>query len=53
VVVKDNGVGFDSNGKSNRNGLKNMHERAATIGAKLEIDSNPENGTVLSLLIPG
>jgi two-component system sensor histidine kinase UhpB len=53
VVVKDNGVGFDSNGISNRNGLKNMHERAATIGAKLEIDSNPENGTVLSLLIPG
>ena len=53
VVVKDNGVGFDSNGISNRNGLKNMHERAATIGAKLDIDSNPENGTVLSLLIPG
>lgn len=53
VVVKDNGVGFDSNGISNRNGLKNMHERATTIGAKLDIDSNPENGTVLSLLIPG
>lgn len=53
VVVKDNGVGFDSNGMNNRNGLKNMHERATTIGAKLDIDSNPENGTVLSLLISG
>jgi signal transduction histidine kinase len=52
VIVKDNGVGFDANGISNRNGLKNMHERAATVGAKLTINSNPENGTVLSLLIP-
>lgn len=53
VTVKDNGVGFDSTKMSNRNGLKNMYERAATIGAQLKIDSNPENGTVLSLLIPG
>jgi signal transduction histidine kinase len=51
--VKDNGVGFDSNGMNNRNGLKNMHERATTMGAKLDIDSNPENDTVLSLLISG
>lgn len=52
VTVKDNGVGFDTNGMSHRNGLKNMHERAESIGAKLDIDSNLENGTVLSLLIP-
>lgn len=53
VTVKDNGVGFDSTKMSNRNGLKNMHERAAAIGAQLFIDSGPENGTTLSLSIPG
>lgn len=41
----DNGCGFDTNAPAPGNGLQNMRERAARIGAEVEIISSPGNGT--------
>jgi signal transduction histidine kinase len=50
--VKDNGIGFDTNVSSNRNGLKNMQVRAKKIGGTLEIQSMSGQGTKIILCIP-
>lgn len=47
----DNGRGFDLNQKSEGNGLRNMRQRAAEIGAKLEILSQPDRGTEICISI--
>lgn len=57
VVVADNGHGFDcksmtTNGNRASLGLIGMRERAELIGGTLEIDSNPELGTSVNLVIP-
>lgn len=51
VVVKDNGVGFDPNISSSRNGLKNMRERAAGIKGEVQIESLVNEGTTVSLTV--
>jgi signal transduction histidine kinase len=46
VVIRDDGVGFDPNTvNSDRYGLTGMRERAAIIGATLEVSSHPGGGT--------
>lgn len=56
--VKDNGVGIDfpvsltalsANGHL---GLLGMQERAELLGGKLEIQSNPGKGTLVSIIVP-
>jgi signal transduction histidine kinase len=58
VSVKDNGGGFEvpanlstlvSTGKL---GLKGMQERAQLAGGNLKLESNPENGTVVTVEVP-
>ena len=51
LTVKDNGVGFSSAAESaqDRFGVKGMKERAAAIGAELEIQSAPAEGTTITL----
>jgi len=56
VFVTDNGKGFDSRPKAdsdegNHVGIKIMKERAHRIGAQLEIDSAPGEGTRVSLTL--
>jgi PAS domain S-box-containing protein len=56
LVIEDNGVGFDlsdvtSNG-GGRLGLIGMRERAALIGADLQIESTPGHGTTVILRVP-
>lgn len=54
-VIQDNGVGFDVKEKMqklNSLGLKNLKERAQIIGAQLIINSEKENGTLISIYIP-
>jgi signal transduction histidine kinase len=59
IQVSDNGQGFDVNNvvKSYENrgslGLLNMRERAAAIGGQLTIQSEPGQGTRVTLQIPG
>jgi signal transduction histidine kinase len=53
VLVGDNGRGFDPAvvGRT-AFGLASMRERAALIGGELRIDSRPQDGTRVSLLLP-
>lgn len=54
LQVIDNGVGFEI-GKSQNvlgHGLSNMAERARNIGGKLEVVSNPGEGTTITVRLP-
>ena len=51
LLVSDNGPGFDPSEVSVRGlGLGNMKQRAAAIGARLEIDSRPGAGTTVRVV---
>ncbi|RYD54622.1 MAG: hypothetical protein EOP56_18705 [Sphingobacteriales bacterium] len=55
VSVKDNGVGFDTNENKSSEaglGLNNMNLRAALLKGKLDITSEKEKGTTITLDIP-
>ena len=50
LVVADDGRGFDDSGvPSGHLGLAIMHERAASIGATLDVDAEPGHGTTVVL----
>ncbi len=50
LFIRDNGCGFDAARlPPDRLGLKILQERAAAIGSVLKIDSQPGEGTVVSL----
>lgn len=54
VMVWDDGMGFDSplGAKASGRGLNNMAQRAARIGARLDIRPGDARGTVVSLSLP-
>ncbi len=56
VEVRDDGRGFDTGtvaGRGRRNfGLQFMRERAELIGARFEVRSRPDGGTVVRVVIP-
>jgi len=52
LEIRDNGRGFEKSKTSPGNGLRNMSERAAEIGAMLSIQSAPGAGTTLVLMLP-
>ena len=45
MIIKDEGVGFDSPDKERHFGIMGMKERAFMIGADIDIVSNPGEGT--------
>ncbi|MBI3194456.1 MAG: GGDEF domain-containing protein [Ignavibacteriae bacterium] len=45
LQIDDNGIGFDSSLTTERNGLKNIHSRAALLRANLSLDTSPGKGT--------
>ena len=52
LIVRDNGKGFSHDGLAGEDkgaGLKIMAYRASVIGFRLNIESNPENGTTIEL----
>jgi signal transduction histidine kinase len=55
--IRDNGLGIDpgiiERGKEGHFGLQGMHERAARVGGKLTLASNPASGTEVKLVVPG
>jgi ligand-binding sensor domain-containing protein/two-component sensor histidine kinase len=51
LTITDNGKGFNRKSQSNRNGLKNIEKRAAEINARVDIMSNPGEGTIVKLFI--
>lgn len=55
LVVEDNGIGFEPAAapRANRGlGLDGMHERAALVGATLNVESSPGSGTSVFLRCP-
>jgi two-component system NarL family sensor kinase len=58
LKVQDDGVGFDPNQKKTQTssssglGLKNMLNRAHLIGAEIFIESQPQQGTTVSIEMP-
>ncbi len=53
LEVRDNGRGFDPGSVGvTAYGLAGMRERAAGIGAELEIESAPSKGTRVRLVVP-
>jgi len=49
LIVHDNGRGFDPVAHAHGTGLRGMRERAVLIGASLDIDSRPAQGTTVRL----
>ena len=49
LALEDDGKGFDVEQLSKGYGLKNMRERAKKIGANIEIESEKNEGTRISL----
>ena len=49
MLLKDNGVGYDTQNSSKGNGIHNMQKRAKEIGAALDIISSKEKGTEISI----
>ena len=53
LEIGDDGVGFDPTGDfPGHLGLRSMRERAARIGAVLELESAPGQGTRTCILVP-
>jgi len=50
ITITDDGKGFDVAATQLKgNGLKNMQKRMESVGGEIEIESQPEQGTVVSL----
>jgi two-component system sensor histidine kinase DegS len=58
LTVADNGVGFDAPGSERAAaqlgalGLQGMYERASLLGGVLQLTSQPDSGTTVSLCVP-
>jgi two-component sensor histidine kinase len=52
LIVKDDGVGFDPNAPTDRNGLRNLKERAHNLKGCIDIDSSIGQGTSIMLEFP-
>jgi len=52
LIVADNGVGFDVKHKATGIGLRTIKERAESIGGNLQIESQPGQGTKLTITSP-
>jgi PAS domain S-box-containing protein len=55
LVVRDNGCGFDPTAprRKGRFGLIRLTEQSHHLGGDLSIDSTPNQGTTLEILVPG
>ena len=52
LIVKDDGVGFDPNAPTDRNGLRNLRERAQNLRGGIDIQSGLGKGTNIILEFP-
>jgi signal transduction histidine kinase len=52
ITITDNGSGFDTSGRSNGNGLLNLHHRLEHLHGLCELESFPGKGTTVSLQLP-
>jgi signal transduction histidine kinase len=52
MEIKDNGIGFNPNQQTERNGIRNMKSRTENLGGNIDIISTIGQGTEISLKIP-
>ena len=52
IEIADNGVGFEMKNSTDGFGLKNMKSRTSEIQGNMAIDSKPNLGTKINLIIP-
>lgn len=52
LYIKDDGVGFDVDSKSNGIGLKNMRSRVSKLNGNFNIKSAMDKGTTISIFVP-
>jgi len=52
LIIQDNGIGFDRTEKANGIGLENISSRVNKLKGTFAIESNPNKGTHLTVLIP-
>ena len=52
LEVRDDGVGFDPERVHGGLGLRNMRERAFSLGGRLEISGRPGEGTLVRMVLP-
>lgn len=52
MQIKDNGIGFNPNQQTERNGIRNMRSRTENLGGKINIISEKDKGTDIQLEIP-
>jgi anti-sigma regulatory factor (Ser/Thr protein kinase) len=50
--ITDDGKGFDTNTKTERNGLFNMKQRVTQLNGTLNIESSSGNGTIINFVLP-
>ena len=53
VQVVDDGAGFDGEQRPAGQGLRNMRERAKSIGGGFSLTSTPGRGTALEVVLRG
>lgn len=52
LTIEDDGIGFDTKGDWPGNGMRNLRVRAAELGGRLDITSEPGKGTRLRVTFP-
>jgi signal transduction histidine kinase len=52
LTIEDDGVGFNTRGRSAGSGLRNMRDRAVALGGELKISSRKGKGTLLRFTLP-
>jgi two-component system sensor histidine kinase UhpB len=52
VSITDNGRGFRPEVATGGFGLESMRQRAALMGARLSVNSEPRDGTQIELVLP-
>ncbi|MES2516941.1 MAG: ATP-binding protein [Bacteroidota bacterium] len=52
MQIKDNGIGFNPNLQTERNGIRNMRSRTENLGGQIDIFSEIGQGTDIQLEIP-
>jgi hypothetical protein len=52
IKVKDDGIGFDVASAEQGSGMTNMKKRADLLEAEFNLESEPDNGTVLTIVYP-
>jgi signal transduction histidine kinase len=52
LQVQDNGIGFNPEQNTTGFGLQSMRDRAMALGGNLEIETSPDQGCMITVIIP-